>query len=235
MRPVASILTTCHNDGATLGTAIASALGQTVRNIEVLILVHGSTDESAMTAVNLEDLDGRVQATTQPGGHEVTLTQPAALNALAARARGDWLIVLNADDVLQRWAVEDILRIAASRPVANCIFSPWQWIGHRSDIYDFAPYTGDRRMLTQHQIPGIRAVRSDLWEALGGEDESIAVGADWDWAVRGAARGLLMPYKHPTPLWLVRDHGPHVKRLSAQCDHVALRRHMATHFTQVPA
>lgn len=232
MTPRASILTTCHNDGATLGSALLSAMGQWDRDIEIVVAVHGSTDESAAVALFAkESRDSRFVALID----DQLMTQPQALNYAAGYAKGEWLIVLNADDMLSEDAVEAILGIARTNPDVNLIYSPWQWIGHASGIYDFPPYTGDERMLTEHQIPGIRAVRRDLWDALGGEDESIAVGADWDWAVRGAARGLLRPYKHPTPLWLVRDHGPNVRRLSSQCDHKALRAHMARHFDTVDA
>lgn len=230
MTPRVSILTACHNDGATLGSALLSALSQSgvAEQLEVVLVAHGCTDETHFL-VNAIAIEDRVRC-------EVIfdrLSPPAALNHAASLARGEWLVVLNADDLLDVHAVQTILRIANDRPEVNCIFSPWQWIGHRRDMYDFAPYTGDRRMLTEHQIPGIRAVRRDLWRALGGEDESIEIGADWDWAVRASVRGLLEPYKHPTPLWWVRDHGPHVLRLSAQCDHKALRAHMAKHFEAV--
>ena len=221
--PQASILTTCYNDGATLQASLDSALAQ--QSVEVVALDNGSTDDTWAVLTS----NPRVRADRW----EQTATYPVALNHLAARARGEWLVVLNADDQLVPDAVAIILRIAEENPSRNLIYSPWRWIGGRSDVYDFAAYTGDRRMIMEHQVSGIRAVRRDLWDALGGEDETIAVGADWDWAVRGAVRGLLRPYKHPTPLWLVRHHGERQReRLSAQCDREALRAHLARHFDE---
>lgn len=230
MTPLASVLTTCHNDGATLGTSLLSAMWQRGRDVEVSVVAHGCTDEShhvlaSALALHTGTLDVDVEA--------ATLTQSQALNRAASTARGTWLVVLNADDLLVPDAIRTMGAISENHPDVNCIYSSWQWIGARSDQYHFAPYTGDRRMLVEHQIPGIAAFRRDLWETLGGLDESVGIGADWDFAVRGAARGILRPHKHPEPLWLVRDHGPHVKRLSAQCDHKALRAHMAKHFEAV--
>lgn len=231
--PRASILTTCHNDGEYLPKSLDSALAQTEMCVEVVALDNGSTDDTWRVlqkyVADERHWNRRLDVDRLP----VVVPQPVALNLLAKRANADWLIVLNADDQLAVKAVATITRIADARPDVNLIFSPWQWFGAQMGIYDFPPYTGDERMLTEHQIPGIRAVRRDLWDALGGEDETIAVGADWDWAVRGAVRGLLRPYKHPTPLWLVRHHGEKQReRLSAQCDREALRAHMARHFDE---
>lgn len=231
--PRVSVLTTCHNDGQYLPAALESALSQSVQDLEVIALDNASTDGSWLTMAAVGERDRRLHFLQ---GFDL-LNYPRALNLLAGLARGEWLVVLNADDRLAPGAIATILAIAAENPSRNLIYSPWRWIGGRTDLYDFKPYTADQRMVYEHQIPGIRAVRRDLWDALGGEDEAIAVGADWDWAVRGAVRGLLRPYRHPEPLWLVRHHGEEGQkhRLSAQADRPALRAHMQRHFEMVDA
>lgn len=224
--PRMAILTTCYGDANTLRRSVKASLQQTEPSVEVVIVDNGARDHTAPVAASLARMDARVRVLT----FERNQVQPVALNAALRASSAPWAMIVNADDYLAPDAVATILAVAERDPSVNCVFSPWQWFGARSDTYDFAPYTGDIRMVTEHQVPGIRAFRRDLWDALGGEDEGIAIGADWDWAVRGAARGLLVPYKVDRPLWHVCDQGPHVRRLSAQCNHVVLREHMRRHF-----
>jgi glycosyltransferase involved in cell wall biosynthesis len=220
------VLTTCHNDGALLPDAIASLRAQEGDWTHVII-DNASTDETAAVARAWEAADDRVEVRTTLQ----CLPHPAAINLAALFATEDWLVWLNADDMLAPGALAAMARVIDADPDVNCIVSPWQFFGGRTDVYTPAPYTGDARMVTEHQVPGIRAVRRDLWDALGGEDEAIPVGADWDWACRAVARGLLRLHVHPTPLWHVRHHGDAQRtRLTAQADYPTLRAHMARHF-----
>jgi hypothetical protein len=72
-------------------------------------------------------------------------------------------------------------------------------------------------MATVHQIPGIRAVRRDLWDATGGEDITYPMGSDWEWAARASHAGLLVPRQLARPYLRVQHHGDsHIKRLSGE-------------------
>jgi glycosyltransferase involved in cell wall biosynthesis len=228
MAPDFRVLTTCHNDGAYLPDAIASLRAQTVAGWEHVVVLNGCTDDSDRVALAWQ---ANAPAPVVVLWQAHVTPQPVALNLAARAARGDWLVWLNADDMLAPGALEATARVIDAAPDVNCIVSPWQFFGGRTDVYTPAPCTGDARMVTEHQVPGIRAVRRDLWDALGGEDEAIPVGADWDWACRAVARGLLRLHVHPTPLWHVRHHGDAQRtRLTAQADYPTLRAHMARHF-----
>jgi glycosyltransferase involved in cell wall biosynthesis len=210
--PRLSVLTTCWNDGRYLEGAVQSMLRQTVREIEVLILDNGSRDDTWSITRSLATRDKRVQ------GWQVKENGsfPVALNALAGAAHAPWLLIHNADDRAEPDYVEAILEAAAADPARNCIFSPWQWFGGRHDVHRFPPFQL-ATMATEHQIPGIRAVRRDLWDATKGEDTSYPVGSDWEWAARAAMAGLLVPHQLDRPYVHVRHHGDtHIKRQSGE-------------------
>jgi glycosyltransferase involved in cell wall biosynthesis len=222
--PRVSVLTTCHNDGAFLPDAIASLRAQTVAGWEHVVVLNGCTDDSDRVALAWQaDAPAPVVVLWQA---HVT-PQPVALNLAARAARGDWLVWLNADDLLEPDALETIRAVADADAAVNCIFSPLQFFGASRDVYDVAPYD-PATMVDRHQVPGVRAVRRDLWERTGGEDETIAVGADWDWGVRASRLGLV-PVRVPRPLWRCRKFAPSVRRLSDQGDLAALKRHMRRH------
>lgn len=89
--PIISVIIPLYNKESTINRAIESILGQGVRDIEIIIVDDGSTDESVARVASLAD--DRIllirQANSGPG---------AARNAGASRARADILAFLDADD-----------------------------------------------------------------------------------------------------------------------------------------
>ena len=90
--PLVSIIINNYNYGRFLGNAIESALNQTYAQVEVIVVDDGSTDESAGVIARY---GGRIIAFRQQNAG-----QAAAVNAGYARARGDVVIFLDADDML---------------------------------------------------------------------------------------------------------------------------------------
>lgn len=87
-----SIVVINHNYEAFLGAALDSALAQDYRPIEVVLVDDGSTDRSAELVAGYGD---RIRAVFQANaGHTI------AANTGFAEARGDFVLFLDADDVL---------------------------------------------------------------------------------------------------------------------------------------
>jgi Glycosyl transferase family 2 len=93
--PVASVLIAAHNAAAFVREAVASALAQTLAEIEVIAVDDGSADGTWEALRDCARRDPRVVPLRQArqGG------PAAARNAAIARARGRWLAVLDADDL----------------------------------------------------------------------------------------------------------------------------------------
>jgi len=90
--PLVSVVISNYNYAAFVGQAIDSALTQTWPNVEVIVVDDGSTDESRTI---IGRYGQRISALSQANrGHT------GACNAGFARARGDFVVFLDADDVL---------------------------------------------------------------------------------------------------------------------------------------
>jgi glycosyltransferase involved in cell wall biosynthesis len=98
-QPLVSILVPSFNSEPYLSECVASALAQTHRNIEVIIVDDGSTDASLQLARGFADDRVRVIAQENRG-------QAGALNNAYAEARGDYIQYLDADDVLHPGKIE---------------------------------------------------------------------------------------------------------------------------------
>lgn len=99
-----SIVINNYNYAHYLGAAIDSALAQTWRPVEVVVVDDGSTDESWAV---IRRYGQRIHAISQANGG-----QGAAYNAGFAVSRGQWVLFLDADDLLDADALQRMMALA---------------------------------------------------------------------------------------------------------------------------
>jgi glycosyltransferase involved in cell wall biosynthesis len=102
-RPLVSIIINNYNYGRFLRDAIESALRQTYPLIEVIVVDDGSTDESRSIIEEYARVGKVIPVLKQNGG------QASAFNAGFAASRGDFILFLDADDVILPTCVEEAL------------------------------------------------------------------------------------------------------------------------------
>jgi len=94
--PLVSVIIPAYNSGPYLGDAIDSMRAQTVREIEIIVVDDGSTDDSVAVARDRAARDPRVRVIVraQPSGRP-SIPRNEAMRA----ARGRYIALLDADDV----------------------------------------------------------------------------------------------------------------------------------------
>lgn len=154
MSPRISVITAAYNSSATLAETIASVRAQTFADWEHLIVDDGSTDDTRRIAEEAAADDPRVRVLSQ-----ANTGTAGARNAALEQAPGEWICILDADDLLLPTYFERILAFAAEEP------------GY--DIYsaDGEMLLPDGRRLPVQAGPGWDRVRSvsvteQLWESL---------------------------------------------------------------------
>lgn len=103
-RPLVSIVIDNRNYARYLGAAIDSALAQTWRPLEVIAVDDGSTDDSWAV---MQRYGQRIQAIGQANGG-----QGSAYNTGFAASRGEWVLFLDSDDLLDADAIERMMALA---------------------------------------------------------------------------------------------------------------------------
>jgi len=106
--PRVSVLIPVYNGEEFIAKSITSALDQTLRQIEVIVIDDASTDRSTETVRALADRDPRLRLVeaAENGG-------PGAARTLGLRAaRGDWIAILDADDEMVPTRIETLVKIA---------------------------------------------------------------------------------------------------------------------------
>lgn len=106
MNPEVSVIIPAYNTEAYLAQAIESALGQTLQNIEVIVVDDASTDNTLEVAKSFNDKRLKVLA------NEQNLGAAAARNRALKTAQGKWIAVLDSDDWYATERLEKLVQIA---------------------------------------------------------------------------------------------------------------------------
>ena len=112
--PLVSILINNYNYESFLADAIDSALAQSYRNVEVVVVDDGSTDSSREV---IEGYGDRIIPILKQNGG-----QGSAFNAGFAASRGDIICLLDADDYFSSDKAEKIVAAWAQSPDASWLF-----------------------------------------------------------------------------------------------------------------
>lgn len=112
-----SIVIPCLNGAATLGAAIETCLAQGLDDMEVVVVDDGSTDRSLEIARSFEP---KVRVFTGPNRGV-----SAARNRGISESIGEWLVFLDADDLLAPGTMSARLAFAAANP-ADVVICDWR-------------------------------------------------------------------------------------------------------------
>ncbi len=129
--PLVSVIVAAYNVAKYVGTALQSALSQTISDIEVIVIDDGSSDDTRAIVERLAVQDARIRFAALAKNEGVS----AARNRGLDMAQGTWIAVVDADDWMaperlsrlvvaadalgSDWIVDDLylIRDGASQPV----------------------------------------------------------------------------------------------------------------------
>jgi len=199
--PSISVLVPSLNAEEFIGTAIRSALNQRVPPLEVLVQDGGSHD-GTLAAVE-EIRDPRISVVSEPDGG-----QSDALNRALRRARGDWVVWLNADDLLADDAFETAAPLA--REDVDLVYGDYGYVDERGEVireFAVAETLDRRRLLTEgcELFSGAALFRRSLFERFGGLDTGLRMAMDYDLYLRIAPH--VRAVHCPSILAYLRRHG----------------------------
>jgi glycosyltransferase involved in cell wall biosynthesis len=191
--PTFSIVIAAFQAAETIGEAVASALAQTLPAREVIVVDDGSTDGSAAA---LEPFAGRITVLRREhrGG-------AAAHNTGTRAASGDYVVRLDADDRFHPRRLQALAELASARPDLDLITTDARFIVDgrpAGTFHEHNPFavSGQRTAIFWSCFPGgWPAVLRRRLLAVGGFDEGLRTGEDWDCWLRlildGSLAGLV--------------------------------------------
>lgn len=222
-RPIVTIVMANYNGAAYLPEALQSAQAQTLRDIEIVVSDDGSTDASVaiVTQAMADDARIRLLQSRQNRG------AAAARNSALAVARGEWIAVMDSDDLMHperlarlvRAAEHDCAELVAdnviefhqdgSAPARRLLRGHWL-TGPRS--IDMAEYV--RRNLFYVRAPALGYLKPLFRASILANhryDETLAVGEDYDLVVRFLHAGKKLRV-YPQAFYFYRQHRASLSR-----------------------
>lgn len=188
MAPDITIVVPAYNAENFIAETIASVIGQTFSNWEMIVVDDGSVDRTGEVALSFVDERIMVERRANQG-------VSAARNFGLARARGRYVVFLDADDLLVRTALEIMVGALDQHPTKVACFSQHIKIDEGGER--LSSMTAQRRRIIpqretlRHLLAknfivngGALCIRTAAARNVGGFNPALRLGEDWDFWCR---------------------------------------------------
>jgi len=185
--PRVSVIVTCYNLGKYLEECINSIRGQV--SYEIIIVDDNSTDDSYSVALNLQQHHPSIEVIRTPQN----LYLAGALNYAISQARGQYIIPLDADNMLGANTIDILSSALDSNSDIDIAYGGMEVLepnGHRWTS-DWPPRAFDFRAQMSHrnQLPSTSMYRKRVWERVGGYRRRCRTAEDADFWCRVTSLG----------------------------------------------
>ncbi len=182
--PRVSVVIPCYNQGEFLIEAVASVERSIDEPCELIIVNDGSCEPRTCEVLDLLRRSGYRIIDQENGG------LAAARNAGIERARGPYILPLDADNRLRPGFVTPALAILDAEPQVAAVYGDRYDFGLRNGTVDVPPFDLDS-LLPFNFIDACALLRKAVWSACGGYDSAMPAPGweDWELWIGAAERG----------------------------------------------
>ncbi len=199
-QPLLSVVIPSYNHEKFIGKAIDSVLGQTHKNLELIIIDDGSKDSSIDIIKSYKDDRITLVCQENAGAHN-------AINKGLSMAKGEYLAILNSDDIFTKKRFEIMIKEMQSKPEVGFVCSYIQVIdsdgnklGIKEGWRNMEPWAIARPELSFKASDDFKLnllmanftsttsnflFTRELYEKIGGM-RNLRFAHDWDFALRAA-------------------------------------------------
>ena len=176
-----SVVIPSFNSAPYIREAIESVLRQDFGDFEIIIQDACSTDATESIVGSFDD--ARIKFFREPDRG-----QSHALNLAIAKATGEWVVWLNADDLLHHQAFSSIIPLLDSS--VDLVYGDFDIVGRNGEVlksYTSSPLNF-RRLLSHgcYVFSGATVWRKEMIDRVGGFDESLEYTMDFELFLRVA-------------------------------------------------
>ena len=197
--PAVSIIMPAYNVEPYVGDAIQSALAQTFTDFELIVVDDGSTDGTAQVVRALSPTDSRIKLVQQ-----ANRGLAGARNSALRASRGDFLALLDSDDLWEPAFLAEQLEILHTRPGVDIVTGNGWYLGGAKHGQIARPESRPTPSLAsiigdEWSVFIMSVFRRHVYTAIGPFDESMRSNEDYDFWLRSAVAGFTFA-RNDTPL-----------------------------------
>lgn len=220
--PLVSVIVPFCNMAPWLAETLASVLASDYPNFEVVAVDDGSTDDSRRIADGFAARDSRLRVVSQPNGGVCR-----ARNHAVAEARGEFILPVDADDLIAPTLISQAAAVLAADPEVKVVVPSGEFFGLRSGPWRL-PEFSLRLLARRNMIPCSALYRRSDWERVGGYCEEIIAREDWDFWISVLKDGGRVVRLPEVGLWYrIRSNSKRIadRKLKAHVTRVLNARH----------
>ncbi len=205
--PLISIVITYYSYADYLLEAVDSIRAQTYSNFEVIVVDDGSP-EKHVHDINFGELNFPLKVVT----HETNKGLPEARNTGVKHASGDFLVILDSDDLIEPTFLEECMA-ALQDSGKNGVYTYMQLFGSRN--YLWKEEVSLVSLLAGEPGPVTFLMQRKVFEAVGGYNQLLPMNSDHEFWVAALAEGMQFT-RIEKPLFKYRKH-----EISMSCENRA--------------
>ena len=183
-QPLVSVIVPCYNYADFIAGCMESVLNQTYRNLELIVVDDGSSDDSLERIARVADLDSRVRVISQDNRGVAH-----ARNRGLSESGGELVLYVDADDqLLPAFLEKTVERLLASEP-NTFVYTQYRMHGAVDRVSNCGEFSVDRLKVRnfvgicalhwKHHLKGIRF------------DPGLEMDEDYDFILSVAKRGIV--------------------------------------------
>ena len=221
-----SVVLPTYNHAEFIEQSVDSVLAQTLRDLELIVVDDGSTDDTLDRLAGYDD--PRMRVIRLPLNSKI----PAALNAGFARAGGEYWTWTSADNWMLPPCLETLARALDEHPEVGLVYAGHHYFGDREGVSIKQPFEPDRLLSGDNVVGPCFMYRRAVAEEVGPYDPECFGAEDYDMWLRIAARYPLLAL--PDVVYVYRYHAKTVTVQGSQQVAAARRRAMARAASVLP-
>jgi glycosyltransferase involved in cell wall biosynthesis len=170
-----SVIIPCYNQVGYLPVAVDSVLNQTYGNLEVIIVIDGSPDNSYEVACAFAEKSALVRVYKKENGG-----LSSARNYGIERATGEIILPLDADDKIAPTYIEKAMRFFEEANEELIVYCDAAFFGDKQGPWKLNPYSKNE-LCMRNVIFCSAFFRKSSWKKAGGYDINMKYGLeDWE-------------------------------------------------------
>ena len=187
-----SVIITNYNYGVYLRNCVESVIDQDLRGLEIIIVDDGSTDGShqVIEQLLLDYPEQNIVVIKQNNSGQPAIPRNNGIR----QARGEFILPLDADDVIAKGYLKGCLEIIENRPEVNLIYADSIHVHADKNVRHPPGVFATGRINKANQIVIASLYSKNLWEKTGGYKQNVRGYEDWDLWLNMSTQGAISAY-----------------------------------------
>lgn len=201
-KALVSVIVPCYNQAIYLSDALESLLQQTYQNWEAIVVNDGSSDNTEGIALEYAKKYPKIKYVAKENGG-----LSSARNKGIECAKGEYILPLDADDMLKPEYMEKAMDAFEKSPQLKLVYCQGLFFGAKTGLWENLHYSGYKNQLLWNSIFCSAFYKKSDWEKVGGYDENMRKGhEDWEFFIRLLnGEGLVCQIQAPLFCYRIKD------------------------------